>query len=73
MLKLLLVTLIVIKGIACQQNFLKEWFEQVGSVPFECETPSDLNEDDLKNQVPVVQIVDCDNPNATLNYEFKVS
>ena len=73
MLKLALEILIAISGIACQENILKEWLEKVGSVLFECETLSNLNKEYLKNQVQIVEIVECDHANANLNYEFKVS
>ena len=55
------------------KNTLKNWFDQVKLPSFTC--PIIQNEIGMKNDVilPLVKVVDCTEPGAIYQYDYKVS
>ena len=64
----LFVTFNLLSLIICSQK-LRDWYQNVKSVSYKCKPETNF---DLKDSVPLLQVVDCEEKGAIYNYEIKV-
>ena len=63
-----LLTLNLFSLVICSQK-LRDWYQNVKSVSYKCKPETNF---DLKDSVPLLQVVDCEEKGAIYNYEIKV-
>jgi hypothetical protein len=52
---------------------LKEWYGQVNDPFHKCQKIPKVDSNTLEHIIPIVQVVNCDDPAARYDYNFKVT